>query len=124
MTGFLRRSLGRPAAQAAPAAPPGVHCMLRRTALARRWRPGRLLTGAVPLGWAPSFGRGSLQTLPADLRRTGVRGPTVREGMSVNPGSRIVECGSAEGPVLIAVMPGDLAAVLAAVPEAAPAADG
>ncbi|WP_225802692.1 hypothetical protein [Streptomyces sp. NK15101] len=87
--------------------PAGVPCMLKWSAQGSRWRAGRLLIGAGPLVWKPSLGRREA-ALPADLRQTGVRSPSLREAVAINPGSRIVECESSDGQVLIAVMPGDL----------------
>ncbi|MFF2524236.1 hypothetical protein ACFVTW_19375, partial [Streptomyces liangshanensis] len=60
----------------------------------------------------PRRSAGQALALPADLRHTGTRPPSVREGLSVNPGSRILECESAtDGPLLIAVMPDEVAHV-------------
>ncbi|MFH8443271.1 hypothetical protein ACH4D3_18800 [Streptomyces sp. NPDC018026] len=53
--------------------------------------------------------------LPADLCRVGVRSPSLREAAAVNPGSRIVECESSDGEVLIAVMPPELEHVIKAL---------
>ncbi|MFE2536699.1 hypothetical protein [Streptomyces sp. NPDC059371] len=53
--------------------------------------------------------------LPADLCRAGVRSPSLREAVAVNPGSRIVECESPAGEVLIAVMPPELDHVIKAL---------
>ena len=88
--------------------------MLKRSTGGRRWRPGRLLIGAGPLVWQASWG-GRKSALPADLHRTGVRGPSVREALGINPRSRIVECEAADGIILIAVMPEELDLVLKAV---------
>ncbi|MEU2241311.1 hypothetical protein ABZ572_18130 [Streptomyces sp. NPDC018338] len=95
----------------------GVPCMLKWAAQGSRWRAGRLLIGAGPPAWKPSRGKAEV-TLPADLRRTGTRSPSVREGMSINPGSRIVECASSGEAVLIAVMPEDLDHVIKALESA------
>ncbi|MEV8434933.1 hypothetical protein [Streptomyces chartreusis] len=53
--------------------------------------------------------------LPADLVRAGVRSPSLREAVAVNPGSRIVACESSDGEVLIAVMPPELDHVIKAL---------
>ncbi|MGC5343040.1 hypothetical protein [Streptomyces sp. DT171] len=109
----LRRALRRQAsrrrgAQGMGAAPVGIPCMLKWEARSARWRTGRLVAGeAGSLTWIPSWGKREV-ALPAELRRTGARAPSVREGMSFNPRSRIVECASPEGDVLIAVMPEEL----------------
>ncbi|MEU7070267.1 hypothetical protein AB0B30_18395 [Streptomyces narbonensis] len=85
----------------------GVPCMLKWSAHGSRWRAGRLLIGAGPPVWKASWGGREL-ALPTDLRRTGTRAPSTREGMSINPGSRILEYASSAGVVLIAVMPDEL----------------
>ncbi|MFE6225403.1 hypothetical protein [Streptomyces sp. NPDC057854] len=90
--------------------------MLKATAQGSRRRSGRLLVGAdagAPV-WKPSFGKRET-VLPDDLRQVGVRPPSVREAMSVNPGSRIVECDSSTGKILIAVMPLELDQVVKAL---------
>ncbi|WP_435973315.1 hypothetical protein [Streptomyces sp. Qhu_M48] len=92
----------------------GVPCMLKWSAQGSRWRPGRLLIGAGPPVWKASWGRREA-ALPADLRRTGTRSPSVREGISINPGSRIVEYASSGGTVLIAVMPDEVDQVVKAL---------
>jgi hypothetical protein len=89
--------------------------MVKWAGLGSRWKVGRLLlTGADPLLRTSFPGRREV-ALPPGLRRTGVRAPSVREGLTINPRSRIVECRSAEGEVLIAVMPEDLEQVTEAV---------
>ncbi|MER8042533.1 hypothetical protein [Streptomyces sp. NPDC094032] len=89
----------------------GVPCMLKWPAQGARWKAGRLLIGGGSGGslvWQPSSGKQEVP-LPTDLRRTGLRPPTMREGMTINPSSRIVECqSSSDGDILIAVMPLDL----------------
>jgi hypothetical protein len=49
------------------------------------------------------------------FRRVGVRSPSLREAMKINGGSRIVECTSPEGPLLVCVMPNELDHVLTAL---------
>ncbi|MGW7194406.1 hypothetical protein, partial [Streptomyces sp. NPDC054838] len=81
-----------------------------------RWRAGRVYADQGAARWLPR--RGPAVGL-SDARTTGVRPPSVREGLSINPGSRIVGCAIAAGPdIEIAVMPQDLAELLAAVPQA------
>lgn len=87
--------------------PAGVPCMLKWSAQGSRWKAGRLLIGAGPLVWKSSPGKREV-TLPRDLAQAGVRSPSLREGMTINPGSRIVTCESSGGEVLIAVMPTEL----------------
>ncbi|MFE2271277.1 hypothetical protein ACFXB4_18780, partial [Streptomyces lavendulae] len=67
-----------------------------------RWEPAR--GPAVPL---------------AGARAAAVRAPSVREGLSINPGSRIVACAAADGgpDVEIAVMALDLRELLDALPR-------
>ncbi|MFI8823862.1 hypothetical protein [Streptomyces sp. NPDC053431] len=98
--------------------PAGVPCMLKWSAQGSRWRAGRLRTGgADPLVWKPSFGKREV-ALPAGLRRTEVRSPSLREAVAINPQSRIVACESSEGELLIAVMPEDLDRVIKALESA------
>ncbi|MET9254703.1 hypothetical protein [Streptomyces sp. NPDC003717] len=56
--------------------------------------------------------------MPAGLHQVGLRRPSLREAVRLNPGARIVECGSAEGAVLIALMPHDLDHLLGALSRA------
>lgn len=95
----------------------GVPCMLKWSAQGSRWRAGRLLIGAGPLVWKPSFGKQEA-TLPVGLRRTGMRSPSLREAVAFNPRSRILECESSDGEVLIAVMPEELDHVIKALESA------
>ncbi|MFE2144773.1 hypothetical protein ACFXA3_24055 [Streptomyces sp. NPDC059456] len=108
--------------------------MARHPAGAGRWRMGRVFTGPGIPRWVPR--RGEPVPLPGG-RATGVRAPSVKEGISINPGSRIVACtygsgadgggpdGAAAGggTIEIAVMPLDLRELLEAVPQAGPEAD-
>ncbi|MFE2329238.1 hypothetical protein ACFXD5_35950 [Streptomyces sp. NPDC059385] len=92
----------------------GVPGMARQPAGEGRWRMGRLYVEEGAARWVPR--RGEPVPLPG-ARATGVRAPSVREGMSINPGSRIVTCGyEGGGTIDIAVMPLDLREVLAALP--------
>ncbi|MFF5448498.1 hypothetical protein [Streptomyces sp. NPDC012888] len=122
---FVFRLFRREHRRRAAAGPvPGIPCMLRRPAGEGRWRAGRITAGAEgePPGtvrWTPS--RGTPVPLPG-LVHTQIRVPTVREGMAINPGSRIVRCEDPTGPetaaLEIAVMPLDLAELLRLVPPA------
>lgn len=116
LAGWLMRRRARQRSEAmADGEPAEVPCMLKWAALGSRWKVGRLLlTGTDPLLRTSFPGRREV-ALPRGLRRTGVRAPSVREGLTINPRSRIVECESAEGEVLIAVMPEDLEHVTEAV---------
>ncbi|MFJ3581722.1 hypothetical protein ACIPPS_05720 [Streptomyces sp. NPDC090127] len=91
--------------------------MLKWPTQGSRWRAGHLLIGDGPLVWKPSFGKREA-VLPADLCQAGVRSPSLRETVAVNPGSRIVECDSSVGEVLIAVMPLELDHVIKALESA------
>ncbi|MFD3723318.1 hypothetical protein [Streptomyces sp. NPDC058674] len=107
-----RRHLRRVAAGPVP----GIPCMARQPAGAGRWRPGRVYADVGTARWVP--GRGPAVPLPGG-RATGVRVPSVREGLSINPGSRIVTCAYEDGGTIeIAVMALDLRELLTAVPEA------
>ncbi|MFC8171408.1 hypothetical protein ACFUJ0_06695 [Streptomyces sp. NPDC057242] len=92
-----------------------VPCMLRHPAREGRWLRGRMLVGPAGMTWEPSTRAGAAVSLPAELRRTGLRAPSLREAMTINGASRIVECASPEGPVLIAVMPYEAEHVLKAL---------
>lgn len=105
---------------------PGIPGMARRPAGEGRWRAGRLYVDEGAARWVPE--RGAPVPLPGG-RATGVRAPSVKEGISINPGSRIVTCaydgegegdggGGGGGTIEIAVMPLDLRELLAAVPQA------
>ncbi|MEV0409709.1 hypothetical protein AB0I68_02585 [Streptomyces sp. NPDC050448] len=115
-----RRHRQRPAA----GSPEGIPCMARHPAGAGRWRIGRVFGGPGGARWVPR--RGEPVPLPGG-RSTGVRAPSVKEGVSINPGSRIVACaygngaggagGAHGGTIEIAVMPLDLRELLEAVPQ-------
>ncbi|TXS41876.1 DUF2550 family protein [Streptomyces sp. t39] len=100
--------------------PAGVPCMLRSAKGRAGFRPGRLVVGSEPLTWTPSLG-GRDVVLPAGLRYTQTRSATAEEAVGVNPRARIVECASADGPWLVAVMPEELEQVLGAVRPSATA---
>ncbi|MYT25525.1 hypothetical protein GTW69_35560 [Streptomyces sp. SID7760] len=116
MIEFLRRKRRE---RLAALTPDGIPCMARHPAGAGRWRSGRVLTGPDGTRWVPR--RGEPVPLPAG-RATGVRAPSVKEAMGINPGSRIVACaygaGGSGGTIEIAVMPLDLRELLEAVPQA------
>ncbi|MFD7095831.1 hypothetical protein ACWGVR_37450 [Streptomyces xanthophaeus] len=95
---------------------PGIPCMVRSPAGEGRWRPGRVYAEAGTARWVPQ--RGEPVELPGG-RATGVRVPTVKEGIAINPGSRIVTCAYGDGAAMeIAVMPLDVRELLEAVPQA------
>ncbi|MFD9411956.1 hypothetical protein ACFWBN_33780 [Streptomyces sp. NPDC059989] len=95
---------------------PGIPGMARRPAGEGRWRPGRLYADEGAARWVPE--RGEPLPLPGG-RATDVRAPSVKEGISINPGSRIVTCAyDTGGSIEIAVMPLDLRELLAALPQA------
>lgn len=94
---------------------PGIPCMARQPAGAGRWRPGRVYADQGAARWIPV--RGEPVPLPGG-RATAVRVPSVKEGMSINPGSRIVTCAyEGGGTIEIAVMALDLRELLEAVPQ-------
>lgn len=113
--GWLLRRKHRQRVAAGPVA--GIPGMARVPAGAGRWRPGRLHAGPGGAArWVPS--RGEPVTLTG-ARATALRAPSVKEAMSINPGSRIVTCACAGGgSIEIAVMALDLRALLEAVPQA------
>lgn len=106
-----RKHLARTAAGPVP----GIPCMARQPAGEGRWRPGRVYADQGAARWVPR--RGEPVPLPGG-RATGVRAPSVREGLSINPGSRIVSCAYEGGTMEIAVMPLDLRELLAAMAQA------
>lgn len=111
--GWLVRRKHRSRTALAPV--PGIPCMARHPAGAGRWRPGRIDAEGGAARWTPS--RGEPVPLPGG-RSTAVRVPSVREGIAINPGSRIVTCAYADGGTIeVAVMPLDLRELLAALPQ-------
>ncbi|MFD7259779.1 hypothetical protein [Streptomyces sp. NPDC059874] len=99
----------------------GIPGMARHPAGEGRWRLGKLYADQGAARWVPR--RGEPVPLPGG-RATGLRAPSVREGLSINPGSRIVTCAyEGGGTIDIAVMPLDLREVLAALPQDTPGAD-
>ncbi|MCX4778070.1 hypothetical protein [Streptomyces sp. NBC_01264] len=116
-TGWLMRRKHR--RRQAAGSPAGIPCMARRAAGTGRWRSGRVYAGQGAARWVPR----RAEPVPlTGARATGVRVPSVREGISINPGSRIVtvEFAGDGGSMEIAVMPLDLRELLAALPETAP----
>ncbi|MEV0491687.1 hypothetical protein [Streptomyces atratus] len=111
---LIRRRHRQRSARAAAGAPTGIPCMIKRPSHGNRWRPGQLLTHATPLTWRPAYGTSTV-VLPDDLHLTAVRAVSTREGLVINPGSRVVECASSDGSALIAVMPMDLEQVTGAL---------
>ncbi|MFJ1867065.1 hypothetical protein ACIOD1_20855 [Streptomyces sp. NPDC088097] len=110
---FRRKHLKRQAA----GSPAGIPGMARHPAGTGRWRAGRVHV-APDTGprWEPQ--RGPVVAL-AGARATDLRVPSVREGIAINPGSRIVTCALPDGgSVEIAVMPLDVRELLEAVPQA------
>lgn len=115
---LVRRKRRRRADAVAGGESVGVPCMVRWPGRRARWKAGRLVVGGVgPLVWKPAFGSREV-ALPGGLRRAGVRTPSLREAVSINPGSRIVRCVSSDGEILIAVMPEDLDRVIKALESA------
>ncbi|WP_404960332.1 hypothetical protein [Streptomyces sp. 147326] len=95
---------------------PGIPGMARRPAGEGRWRAGRVYADGGAARWVPE--RGEPVPLPGG-RATGVRVPSVKEGIVINPGSRIVTCTyEGGGSIEIAVMPLDVRELLEAVPQA------
>ncbi len=90
--------------------------MARQPAGAGRWRPGRVYADGGAARWVPE--RGEAVELPGG-RATGLRVPSIKEGISINPGSRIVACTyEGGGSIEIAVMPLDVRELLEALPQA------
>ncbi|MFB7467192.1 hypothetical protein ACFCZ1_27460 [Streptomyces sp. NPDC056224] len=109
--GWLLRRKHRARIAAGPVS--GIPGMAREPAGEGRWRMGRVYAGPGAARWVPR--RGEPLPLPGG-HVTGVRVPSLREGVSINPGSRIVRCTyEGGGTIEIAVMPLDLRELLAAV---------
>ncbi|MFE2315629.1 hypothetical protein ACFXC8_21165 [Streptomyces sp. NPDC059441] len=89
-----------------------VPCLLRHPPLEGRWLRGRLLIGPSGMAREPRIKAGAALSLPDELRQISVRSPSLREAVKINGGSRIVECTSSEGALLVAVMPNELDHVL------------
>ncbi|MET9691876.1 hypothetical protein ABZY81_25905 [Streptomyces sp. NPDC006514] len=114
--GWLLRRKHRARLVAGPAA--GIPGMGRVPAGEGRWRMGRVYVDQGAARWVPR--RGESVALPGG-RATGIRVPSVKEGISINPGSRIVTCAyDGGGSIEIAVMPFDVRELLEAVPQAEP----
>ncbi|MFG2482672.1 hypothetical protein ACGFSI_07875 [Streptomyces virginiae] len=112
--GWLLRRKHRARTAAAPV--PGIPCMVRIPAGQGRWRAGRVYGDQGAARWVPS--RGEPVALPG-ARATAIRVPSVKEGISINPGSRIVTCAyDGGGSIEIAVMPLDVRELLEFVPQA------
>lgn len=112
--GWLLRRKHRARTAAGPV--PGIPCMVRHPAGEGRWRAGKVYADQGVARWVPR--RGEPVPLPGG-RATGLRVPSVREGIAINPGSRIVTCAyEGGGSIEIAVMPLDVRELLAAVPQA------
>ena len=76
--------------------------------------PGRTLIDPSTIAWESRTRVGAAVSLQVGLRPGSVRSPSLREAARLNGGSRIVECTSSEGAVLVAVMTNDLDHVLTA----------
>ncbi|MEC4576385.1 hypothetical protein [Streptomyces virginiae] len=112
--GWLVRRKHRARVGAGPV--PGIPGMARMPAGQGRWRPGRVYADGGAARWVPE--RGEAVELPGG-RATGLRVPSMKEGISINPGSRIVTCSyDGGGSIEIAVMPLDVRELLEAVPQA------
>ncbi len=98
-----------------------VRCTLKLPSQQRpRWRRGRLALGGPTVVWEPASRRHAavvLYTDPGGPEPT-VRTASPRDWWRVNPGAKVVECASAEGPALVAVMPHEVPAVLRALGRA------
>ncbi|MCX4681907.1 hypothetical protein OG413_42670 [Streptomyces sp. NBC_01433] len=112
---LVRRKLEQRADSAAQGNVIKVPCLLRHPSIEGRWLRGRLLIGPSGMAWEPRTKAGAAVSLPDGLRRVSVRSPSLREAVKINGGSRIVECASPEGALLVAVMPNELDHVLTAL---------
>ena len=112
---WFRRRVKQRANSAAQGNVIKIPCLLRHPALEGRWLRGRLLVGPSGMGWEPRTKAGAAVSLPEGLRQVSLRSPSWRESMKINGRSRIVECSSPEGALLVAVMPNELDHVLTAL---------
>ncbi|MEH0512640.1 hypothetical protein QA942_18915 [Streptomyces sp. B21-106] len=120
VAGLTARLLWRKVKQREDAAARGVvikvPCLLRHPAFEGRWLRGRMVIGPTSMTWENRGRGGAAVLLPAGLRQVGVRSPSLRgAAWKMNGRSRIVECASSEGAVLVAVMPNELDHVLTAL---------
>lgn len=116
MTAWLfRRGVKQRADSAAQGNVIKIPCLLRHPSIEGRWLRGRLVIGPSGMGWEPRTKAGAAVSLPEGLRQVSVRSPSWREAVKINGGSRIVECSSPEGALLVAVMPNELDHVLTAL---------
>ncbi|MFD0213846.1 hypothetical protein ACFVH9_33355 [Streptomyces hirsutus] len=115
---LMRRKVRQRADNAAQGSAIRVPCLIKHPSHDARWLRGRMLTTPTAVVWEPRTKAGAGVALPADLRPVGVRSPSRREAWRINGRSGIVECGSAEGTVLVAVMPNELDHVLTALNSA------
>lgn len=115
MVWLLRRKVKQRADSAAQGNVIKVPCLLRHPSLEGRWLRGRLLIGPTTRAWEPRTRAGAAVSLPATLQQVSVRSPSRREALRINGRCRIAEYASAEGTVLVAVMPNELDHVLTAL---------
>jgi hypothetical protein len=121
---LFRRKVKQRADSAAQGDVIKVPCMLRHSSLEGRWLQGRMLIGPSTMAWESRTKAGAGVSLPAGVRQVSLRSPSLREALKINGGSRIVECTSSEGAVLIAVMPNELDHVLTALSRNEATPDG
>lgn len=112
---LFRRKVKQRADSAAQGNVIKVPCLLRHPSLEGRWLRGRLLIDPSGMAWEPRTKAGAAVSLPEGLRRVSVRSPSLREAVKINGGSRIVECTSPEGTLLVAVMPNELDHIITAL---------
>jgi hypothetical protein len=114
-TWLFRRRAKQRADSAAQGNEIRIPCLLRHPSLEGQWLRGRLLVAPSGVGWEPRTKAGAAVSLPEGLRQVSVRSPSWREAVKINGGSRIIECSSPEGALLVAVMPDELDHVLTAL---------
>ncbi|MEW2065339.1 hypothetical protein AB0899_32075 [Streptomyces sp. NPDC007002] len=112
---LLRRKVRQRASSAAQGHSIKVPCLLRHPLFEGRWLRGRMVIGPSTMTWEPRTRAGAAVSLPTGLQQVSLRSPSLREAMKINGGSKIIECTSSEGAVLIAVMPNELGYILAAL---------
>ncbi|MER6062672.1 hypothetical protein ABT167_16040 [Streptomyces sp. NPDC001792] len=77
-----------------------VRVMANLPAKGRRYSLG-LVRAEGEFQWEPRWSWTRLRELPTDLRYTGARVITAREGLWLSPGGLVIECESSAGPVLL-----------------------
>jgi hypothetical protein len=120
--GLRARRSRRVAARAEAGEAVSFLVMARRGDRRGRFDVGRVRAD-VPFRWVPTRPWGRLRELPADLRNPRVSPSTSGETLWIQPGAVVIECDSAEGPVLLGVRPEHQGLVMSMIRRNAGTAD-